>query len=69
MMDSGCVISLGSEEDLRDGRGSSGWHTEYIQLFFPVCYFEIIMGVQEVEEIIQSPMYPSAGFPKWLHRT
>ena len=32
-----------------------------------MCYFEIIIGVQEVEEIIQSPMYPSASFPEWLH--
>ena len=39
----------------------------FIFFFFLMCYFEIIIGVQEVEEIIQSPMYPSASFPEWLH--
>ena len=46
-------------------------HCEYIHLspFFKTCYFEIIIDVQEVEKIIQSPMYPSPSFPQWLHLT
>ena len=68
-MDSGCVISLGSEEDLSYGRGSSGWHPEYIRLFFLMCYFEIIIGVREVEEIYTESHVSSASFPEWLHLT
>ena len=55
-------------------RGPERWegliwltHWIYSSFFFLMCYFEIIIGVQEVEEIIQSPMYPSASFPEWLH--